>query len=59
MPITPEIPPGGNYLDGGMSYRLRLPPKAPARNSWSIVLYDPQTPRRASRRVVDGGHLAV
>jgi hypothetical protein len=33
----------GRYLDGGMSYRLRLPPNIPAKNFWSIVVYDPQT----------------
>lgn len=33
----------GSYLDGARTYRLRLPPGIPARDFWSIVLYDPQT----------------
>jgi hypothetical protein len=32
-----------NYLDGSKTYKLTLPPKIPAKNFWSIVLYDPQT----------------
>jgi hypothetical protein len=30
-------------LDGGRSYRLRLPADAPAADFWSVVVYDPQT----------------
>jgi hypothetical protein len=30
-------------LDGGKNYRLHLPPNIPAKNFWSIVLYDNQT----------------
>ncbi len=33
----------GAYLDGGKSYRLTLPPNVPAKNFWSVVVYDPQT----------------
>ena len=33
----------GRYLDGGKSYRLRLPAEIPAKDFWSIVVYDPQT----------------
>ena len=33
----------GEYLDGAKTYRLTLPPKIPAKNFWSIVLYDSQT----------------
>jgi hypothetical protein len=33
----------GRYLDGAKSYGLHLPPNIPARDFWSIVVYDPQT----------------
>jgi hypothetical protein len=33
----------GRYLDGGKTYRLRLPPNPPAKDFWSIVVYDNQT----------------
>ncbi|HEY3703219.1 MAG TPA: DUF1214 domain-containing protein [Acidimicrobiales bacterium] len=33
----------GNHLDGATSYRLTLPPDAPAKDFWSVVAYDPQT----------------
>jgi hypothetical protein len=33
----------GEYLDGGKTYRLHLPPNIPARDFWSVVVYDPQT----------------
>jgi len=33
----------GAFLAGDDSYRLTLPPDAPAKNFWSIVAYDPQT----------------
>ena len=33
----------GHYLDGGKSYRLHLPPNIPAKDFWSILVYDPQT----------------
>jgi hypothetical protein len=32
-----------NWLDGGKSYRLRIPANAPAKDFWSITLYDSQT----------------
>jgi hypothetical protein len=33
----------GQYLDGAKRYRLHLPPGIPAKNFWSILVYDPQT----------------
>ena len=33
----------GDYLDGSKTYKLTLPPNPPAKDFWSIVLYDPQT----------------
>jgi len=33
----------GNYLDGGKTYQLTLPANIPAKDFWSIVLYDSQT----------------
>ena len=33
----------GQYLDGAKSYRLHLPAPIPAKDFWSILVYDPQT----------------
>ena len=33
----------GAYLNGGNNYTLHLPPNIPAKNFWSVVVYDPQT----------------
>ncbi len=33
----------GKYLDGGKNYRLHLPPNIPAKDFWSLLVYDPQT----------------
>jgi hypothetical protein len=34
---------GGQPFDGGKTYRLHVPPKVPAKDLWSLVLYDTQT----------------
>jgi hypothetical protein len=33
----------GNYLDGAKTYRLRIPANMPAKDFWSVVIYDPQS----------------
>jgi hypothetical protein len=33
----------GNVLEGAKTYRLTMPANAPAKDFWSVVLYDPQT----------------
>ena len=33
----------GDYLDGGKTYKLNLPKDVPAKQFWSVVIYDPQT----------------
>jgi len=33
----------GNYLDGGKNYKLNIPANVPAKDFWSVVVYDPQT----------------
>lgn len=33
----------GRYLDGGKRYWITLPEEIPAKDFWSIVVYDPQT----------------
>jgi hypothetical protein len=33
----------GSWLDGGKRYRLRLPVNIPARNFWSVAVYDTQS----------------
>ncbi|MHC4181354.1 MAG: DUF1254 domain-containing protein, partial [Planctomycetota bacterium] len=33
----------GQAFDGGRTYRMRIPPEAPAKDFWSLVVYDNQT----------------
>ena len=33
----------GDYLDGGKTYKLRIPADVPAQDFWSVVVNDPQT----------------
>ena len=33
----------GNFLDGSKSYKLNIPVDPPAKDFWSVVIYDPQT----------------
>ncbi len=33
----------GNYLDGNKNYTLNIPANVPAKEFWSVVMYDPQT----------------
>ena len=33
----------GNPLDGSKNYKLHYPPNVPAKNFWSVVVYDNQT----------------
>ncbi len=33
----------GNYLDGSKNYKLNIPADVPAKDFWSVVIYDPQT----------------
>jgi hypothetical protein len=33
----------GEYLDGARHYHLTIPPDVPAKDFWSVVVYDPQT----------------
>lgn len=46
----------GAYVDGGNTYRLRVPLPVPARLFWSVTLYDPET---RSEIVTDQGKAAL
>jgi len=38
-----ELAADGSRFDGGKNYRLRVPPNAPAKQFWSVTLYDVDT----------------
>lgn len=38
-----EVAKDGSRFDGGKNYRLRVPPNAPAKQFWSVTLYDVDT----------------
>ena len=40
----------GDYLDGGQTYKLHLPPNIPINNFWSVTLYDPDDALVAAKR---------
>jgi hypothetical protein len=39
----------GNYMDGGKNYTITIPADVPAKDFWSLVVYDPQTRSRQKR----------
>jgi hypothetical protein len=41
--LTATVDAGGRYFDGARTYRLTLPRGIPAKNFWSLTLYDTQT----------------
>jgi len=55
----------GRWLDGGRTYRLRVPPRAPVAQFWSVTAYDNQSrcfvdtgvqPDRSSRDGIEADH---
>lgn len=47
---------GGNWLDGGKTYKLTVPQPVPARLFWSVTVYDPET---RSQVVTDQDNAAL
>ena len=47
-----------NFLDGAKNYRLRVPPKVPINNFWSVLVYDSlrmaNPSHRSARRIFWG-----
>jgi hypothetical protein len=41
--LSPAATLRGRYLDCGKTYKIHLPPNIPAKNFWSLVVYDNQT----------------
>ena len=42
-PIKVYVDKNGEYMDGSKTYKLNIPADVPAKDFWSIVVYDPQT----------------
>ena len=49
----------GNRFDGGKSYRLHVPAKAPAAAFWSLTLYDTQTRSMIQNRSNDSARSSL
>ena len=49
----------GNRLDGGKSYRLHVPAKAPAAAFWSITLYDTATRSQIQNAINDAARSSL
>ena len=45
----------GDYLDGGMLYKLTVPPKVPAEKFWSLIVYDSETRSMLVRDDISAG----
>ena len=41
--LIANVDKNGEPFDGAKTYRLNVPANAPAKDFWSVVLYDPQT----------------
>ena len=49
----------GKWLDGGTSYRLRVPPNPPVKLFWSVTVYDVDTTRTDPERAENRGPLVA